>query len=63
MIHHGSNSVGVQVFAISKGPAKDRFDHEISKVPRFSPNCREMQIVDVLAEAGSCKHLFKVGFQ
>jgi hypothetical protein len=36
-IHYGSNSVEVLVFANPKDPAKDRFFHEISKVPMLSP--------------------------
>ena len=37
IICYGSNSVEVLVFANSKDPAKDRFFHEITKVPRLSP--------------------------
>jgi hypothetical protein len=35
--HHGSNAVEVLVFANPNDPAKERFFHAISKVPRFSP--------------------------
>jgi hypothetical protein len=35
--YHGSNTVEVLVFANPNDPAKERFFHEISRVPKLSP--------------------------